>query len=141
MSGRLRIDWSALRAAAEQARARAYAPYSKFRVGAALLAADGRVIVGVNVENASYPLCVCAERNAIATAVVEGAKPIVAIAVVTGAARATPPCGGCRQVLAEHAPDALVRSYAGEDELRDTVRGLLPKSFDASFLAKPRRRG
>ena len=90
------IDWDALRAAADAARANAYAPYSGYSVGAALLAEDGRVFVGANVENASYPLCVCAEQHAIAHAVFAGAREFVGMAVATEGPVAGAPCGGCR---------------------------------------------
>jgi cytidine deaminase len=133
------IDWAALRATAEAARAHAHAPYSGFRVGAALLAEDGRVFAGANCENASYPLGLCAERAAVAAAVTAGARRFLAIAVVAGGAAAATPCGGCRQVLAEFAPSFEVRCYAagGDAEVRATVAALLPAAFDAGLLASP----
>ncbi len=87
--------------AAEAVRACAHAPYSEFRVGAAVIDADGGVHVGCNVENASYGLSVCAERHAVAAAVAAGADGLHAVAVVTDTAPPTPPCGACRQVLRE----------------------------------------
>src|SRR5207253_1388235 len=96
----LREQAFALVEAARDARMRAYAPYSRFTVGAAVLT-DAGVFTGVNVENASYPLTVCAERNAIATAIGAGAKKLLEIAVVADTAMPTPPCGGCRQVIRE----------------------------------------
>jgi len=93
-------------AAATEARTTAYAPYSRFPVGAALLTADARIIVGCNVENASYGLSSCAERNATFRAVAEGARRFEAIAVVTEGGVA--PCGACRQVLAEFNPEMAV---------------------------------
>ncbi|MDR1048212.1 MAG: cytidine deaminase, partial [Synergistaceae bacterium] len=88
---------------------RAYAPYSKFKVGAALLTSDERVVLGCNVENASYGLTLCAERNAIASMIAMGQLDPVAIAVVGGiSGTPCPPCGPCRQVLSEFNPDMLV---------------------------------
>ena len=96
-----------LLAAAQAARRQAYAPYSKFRVGAALLAADGKIFTGANVENASYGLTICAERVAVTKAVSEGHKKFQAIAIVAPSARPTP-CGACRQVLIEFGDLAVV---------------------------------
>ncbi|HPW55337.1 MAG: cytidine deaminase [Thermoanaerobaculaceae bacterium] len=116
-------------AAARQAQANAWAPYSRFRVGAAVLAEDGRVFVGCNLENASFGLTVCAERNALAATVVAGAKPI-AVAVV-GPQVGLPPCGACRQVLAEFGLDLHVLLTAQEPPGYQvfTVGDLLPSSF------------
>ena len=94
------MDWDALIEAAWQAREKAYAPYSKFAVGAALLA-GGKVITGCNVENLSFGLTMCAERVAVGTAVADGLKEIVAVAVVADTELPVSPCGACRQVLAE----------------------------------------
>ena len=115
--------------AARSIRDHAYVPYSGFRVGAAVLA-DGRIFPAVNVENASYPLSVCAERNAVAAMVAAGTLRLQAVGVVTEAAEPTPPCGGCRQVLAEFGPDAVVvsQTLAGA-RARWTVRELLPEAF------------
>src|SRR5690348_9347405 len=99
-------SWTPLVEAAWRAREHAHAPYSGFRVGAALRTADGALIAGCNVENAAYPLCTCAERGAVAAAVGLGhLRPgaLVALAIATEADRPTPPCGACRQVLAEFA--------------------------------------
>ncbi|MCX7895170.1 MAG: cytidine deaminase [Thermoanaerobaculum sp.] len=111
-----------------KAQEHAYAPYSKFPVGAAILAEDGRVFRGCNVENASFGLTTCAERNALAAAVVAGARPL-AIAVV-GNQHDLLPCGACRQVLAEFNPDLVVvtRSSAGVLTTR-VLRQLLPEAF------------
>jgi cytidine deaminase len=97
----------ALFAAARDAAANAYAPYSKFPVGAAVLDADGSIHRGCNVENASSGLTICAERNAVAAAIAAGAKKIAAIAIFTPTETFTTPCGACRQVLAEFADDSL----------------------------------
>ena len=118
-----------LLALARQAAERAFAPYSKFRVGAAVRDAEGRTFIGCNVESASYGLTMCAERVAIFTAIASGARrPLQAMAVacLDGTAERCLPCGACRQVMVEHlAPDAPV--YVGEDVL--TTRALLPRPF------------
>ena len=105
-----RDDIARLIAAAQAAMAHAYAPYSGFRVGSALLADDGRIFGGCNVENSSYPAGICAERSAIANAVVSGARAFSTIVVATEADQPTPPCGICRQVLVEFAPALIVVS-------------------------------
>jgi len=126
--------------AARAVRLQAYAPYSKYRVGAAIATRSGAVFVGCNVENASYGACLCAERNAIAQMVVAGEKQPVACAVVTQVARPGSPCGICRQVLAEFAldmPIALVGDGATRNKRRDTtLAALLPDAF--RFKAPPR---
>ncbi len=114
---------------------RAYAPYSGYRVGAALLTADGRVFTGCNVENAAYSPTICAERTAVCKAVSEGARDFVMLAVAGGkdgvVDGAFPPCGVCRQVLAEFCPaDFPVLLVTGEDAYRRTTLGdLLPLAF------------
>jgi cytidine deaminase len=105
--------------------ARAYAPYSQFLVGSAVLTRDGRVIEGVNVENASYPLGVCAERNALSTAVTEGYRPGDFEAIAINAS----PCGGCRQWLHELGFDRVVFRNRGE-VVTMTPAELLPESFE-----------
>jgi len=102
--------WEHLLALARDAAGRAYAPYSDFPVGAALLATDGRVFLGANIENASSSLTCCAERVAIFHAVMEGATEIAAVAVWAPKSRPCPPCGACRQVINEFGPDAVVIS-------------------------------
>lgn len=131
----------ALIAAAETARQKAYAPYSHFAVGAALLCADGTVVLGCNVENASYPLGNCAERTAIFAAVAAGKRDFTALAIVGGAEGADadtmcPPCGACRQVLREFcAPDFPVYLKNGSEIVTRTLSQLLPDSFGPSTLA------
>jgi cytidine deaminase len=129
------VDWKALRDEAVRVRGRAYAPYSKFSVGAALLGDDGRVFAGCNVENASYGLCICAERNAVFAAVAAGVQAFHAIAIVSSAQSPVTPCGACRQVLAEFRPSFEVRCY-GEDgtEQHYTTASLLPHAFDEQAL-------
>jgi cytidine deaminase len=124
------VDWNALQTAARAALGNAYAPYSRFQVGAAALARDGRVFTGVNVENASYGLTVCAERNAIAAAVGAGAREIAALVIVSSGDVATPPCGACRQVLYEFPPAFPIRSYAKDGtHVESASDTLLPHAF------------
>ncbi len=128
------IDAGALMEQARLARTRAYAPYSQYPVGAAVLTEDGRIFTGCNVENAVYPLGLCAERVAIFKAVSEGYRDFRAIAVVTG--NGGSPCGSCRQVMHEFAPDMIV--FIGDEEgniRRTTVAELLPDSFGPDDLA------
>lgn len=119
---------------ANEARKRAYAPYSNYRVGAALRTKSGRVFSGVNVENAAYPTGMCAERVAVFKAVSEGEKDFEIIAVVTD--NGGSPCGGCRQVLAEFGLDTIVLIANGEGKLMKiiTVSDLLPEAFTPSHL-------
>lgn len=127
-----------LLALAKQAAANAYCPYSKFAVGAAVAWQDGSTSVGVNVENAAYPLGVCAERNAIASGVVTGSRKIVAIAVWADVDATVAPCGGCRQVISEFAADADVRVIMGgaNDVSHETIGALLPYAFTSKELPK-----
>ncbi len=125
-----------LLAAAQEARKRAYAPYSHFHVGAAVLLRDGTIVAGCNVENASYGLSVCAERVALWSAVAQGRRDFVAMGLAL--ARGTP-CGACRQVLSELCPpDMPVWILTDDGAIREyTVAGLLPAAFDAADLASP----
>ena len=127
-------------ARASAARTRAYAPYSKFEVGAAVKTSDGEVLDGANVENSSFGLTVCAERTAILRAVLEGSREIDAIAVVTSASPPSAPCGACLQTLVEFVPDAtrcrvLLANAEGEVR-RFTLAELLPHAFRATDLAR-----
>lgn len=119
-------------AAALDAREHAVAPYSRFQVGAALLTAKGEVVTGANVESASYGLTCCAERVALFKALTQGSTSIVAIAVVARAAKGPTPCGACRQLLAEYAPNATVwvADSARPGAVRTfSVASLLPDAF------------
>jgi cytidine deaminase len=119
-----------LRERARDASTRAYAPYSNFPVGAAVLTDDGRIFTGVNVENAAFPLTVCAERNAIGAAVSAGHRTIRAVGVYTPTTRPTTPCGGCRQVINEFGPDAEIFSFCDSREsLHAPLAELLPRAF------------
>lgn len=122
-------------ALASEARAMAYAPYSNYRVGAALLTGSGQVYTGVNVENASYGLAICAERTAAVKAVSAGEREFVAIAVVTD--NGGSPCGACRQVLAEFGPQMRIILADSAGKSREyTMSELLPDSFGPSNLPK-----
>jgi len=125
---------SALLQAAKEAQEGSYSPYSRYAVGAALLSADGKVYRGANVENAVYPLSLCAERIAIFKAVTEGQRDFEAIAVVTRDGGT--PCGSCRQVMAEFAPNmaVLIANQAGEVVQETTVAELLPGAFGPANL-------
>jgi cytidine deaminase len=114
---------------------RAYAPYSNFRVGAALLGSDGSIWDGCNVENASYPAGICAERSAVSAAVAHGVQQFDAIAIATEAQEPTPPCGICRQVLEEFAPQLVVVSVTRDGKsARWTLGELLPRAFTPHSL-------
>jgi len=124
-----------LKVAAKAAANRAYAPYSKFRVGAAVLTATGKIFAGCNVENASYGLCNCAERTAIFTAVAAGERKFKCVAVYTPTPTATAPCGACRQVIYEFGSTIRVVSNCDtRDQIDGSIRSLLPAAFGPEDL-------
>ncbi len=130
------IPWEALFQAATKVRERAHVPYSRFPVGAAILYEDGSVMAGCNVENATYGLTVCAERGAFAAGVAQGHRKPRAVAIVVDTPTPCPPCGMCRQVMAEFAPPEVPvrsRNLRG-DEARYTLGELLPHAFTRDFL-------
>jgi cytidine deaminase len=132
------IDWSALREAAAEVAARAHAPYSRLRVGAAGLTADGRVVVGCNVENASYGLTLCAECGLVSALHAAGGGTLAAVSVVAGDGHRLLPCGRCRQLLLEAGgPSLLVDTDGGPTELGR----LLPSPFTKGDLAQLRGAG
>ena len=129
------IDRKALVSAAQEARQFAYAPYSNYTVGAALLTADGEIVTGCNVENAVYPATICAERVAITKSVSEGKREFVALAVATR--NGGTPCGICRQVLYEFAPDAIVLMVDEAGNVAEhSLDALLPDAFGPQDLAE-----
>jgi cytidine deaminase len=129
------IDWHALRASALQAAGRAYAPYSRLRVGAAGLASDGRVVAGCNVENASYGLTLCAECGLVSALHAGGGGSLVAVSVVAADGDPLVPCGRCRQLLLESGgPGLLVDAEGGPRELGS----LLPSAFSAADVTTRR---
>ena len=134
----MKIDSQKLIAAAAEARQKAVAPYSNFKVGAALLTQTGKIISGANVESASYGLTCCAERVALFKALTEGEKDFAAIAVVARSPDGAAPCGACRQLLAEYAPDAqvFVADSAALDSIRTfSIKELLPQAFTGKALS------
>jgi cytidine deaminase len=132
---KMRLDHPMLVAAAREARERAYAPYSRFTVGAAALTASGRIFAGCNVENAAYPACLCAERVALTSAYAAGEREIVVLAVIADTPEPVSPCGMCRQVILELAPRCVVTlaNLRGET-LQTTPDALLPGGFTAAAL-------
>lgn len=129
----IKLDDPLLIAAAE-ARSRAYAPYSKFAVGAAVEVDSGRIFTGVNVENASYGLTVCAERIAIFAAVAAGETNFRRLAVVADTVRPTAPCGACRQVMREFNVPIVTMGNVSGDRIERTLQELLPESFGPEDL-------
>lgn len=130
-------DRAVLIDAATQAREHAHAPYSHFRVGAALRAKSGRIFTGCNIENSTFGLTLCAERIAVFKALSEGERGFNAVAVVADTDRLTPPCGACRQILWEFCRDAevVLANLSGQIVTR-RIADLLPDAFDASFIEK-----
>ena len=122
-------------AAARAARERAHAPFSKFKVGAAVEDEDGRIYTGCNIENATYGLTMCAERVAVFKAISEGAAKLIRIAIVADTAELTPPCGACRQILWEFSGDVelILANLSGASE-RLRIGQIFPRPFDGSFL-------
>jgi cytidine deaminase len=133
VEGREPVDWDLLRAAATEASSHAYAPYSRFPVGAAALVDDGRVVTGCNVENASYGLTLCAECGLISALHASGGGRLVAVACVDGAGAVLMPCGRCRQLLWEHGgAECLIDTPAGTWSLS----AVLPQAFGADDLVR-----
>ena len=127
-----------LRDEARLASKRAYAPYSRFAVGAAVLMEENQVYSGCNVENASYGLSNCAERTAIFRAVSEGSRTLRCVAIYTPTGHATAPCGACRQVIREFGQNVRILSYCDSEEVLDTtIRKLLPHAFGPEALDSP----
>jgi cytidine deaminase len=133
-------DYTNLALAAVEARSLAYAPYSQFQVGAALLTASGKLFKGGNIENAAYPMTVCAERVALFSAYAAGEREIVALAVVTDTDEVASPCGACRQVIFELAPRCtlVLLNLRGVQRLL-TPQDLLPNGFGPAQLRKAER--
>jgi cytidine deaminase len=129
-------EWDALVIAAVNARSHAYAPYSRFDVGAAVLAESGRMFAGCNVENASFGATLCAERTAVCTAVSAGERRLIACVIVTAGPEPASPCGMCRQVLAEFSDRMVVMLVSASNDARELVSlaDLLPRAFVKSAL-------
>lgn len=129
------IDWDPLAREARAAARHAYVPYSRFAVGAAILTADGKIVRGCNVENASFGMTNCAERTAIFSARADGMEEVLAVCIYTPTDVPTPPCGACRQVLNEFGPDMAVRAICnGPDIIDTTLSRLLPGAFGPKNL-------
>jgi len=126
------LNWELLSSAAQSAQKKAYAPYSEFQVGAALQTDAGLIVSGCNVENATYGLAICAERNAISTAIAQGSNCFVGLVVIANSATLTPPCGMCLQMLAEFCLDLPIRLISNQpDVLFEDVQlaSLIPRPF------------
>ena len=135
------MDYAELASRAGKAKRNSYSPYSRFRVGAALLTSDGRIFTGCNVENSSYGLTICAERTALFKAVSEGEHSFKAIAIASDEDSFTPPCGACRQVILELAGNVdvvLTKKDGGCRVIK--VRDLLPHPFEGKNLKKTRHK-
>jgi cytidine deaminase len=131
------VPWKELTDAASRARTAAYAPYSNYQVGAALLSGDGRIFAGCNVENASYGLALCAERSAVAQLIATGQRTIIALVVVTAGPEPGSPCGLCRQTLSEFAGDLPIGlAVAGDEAPRviKNLRELFPDPFRGDLV-------
>ncbi len=120
--------------AASAAREKAYAPYSGFKVGAAVLTKNGKIFSGCNIENASYGLTNCAERTAVFTAIAAGESEFLALAVIADTPRPTAPCGACRQVMAEFGIEKIIMCNLREARQVATIGQLLPAAFQSSDL-------
>jgi cytidine deaminase len=132
---RMNADLAALKEVALDALGNAYAPYSGFKVGAALLGEDGSIVAGCNVENASYPAGICAERGALSSAIARGLRTFELMVVATEALEPTPPCGICRQQLSELAPALQIVSITSSGlEARWKLTDLLPTPFNPHSL-------
>jgi len=121
--------------AAQEAREKAYVPYSNFKVGAAVLTKKGTVYTGCNVENASYGLCNCAERTAIFKAISEGEREFAAIAIIADTHHPVAPCGACRQVMAEFGIPKIIMCNLHQQQYVATLEELLPYSFEKKHLS------
>lgn len=132
-----KIDWDSLYSVADRYRKNAYAPYSHFQVGAAVLGNSGEIYGGCNVENASYGLTQCAERNAISAAVGNGETEIKAILILTDTDSLTAPCGACRQFIYELGSQCQVRIMNTKGQYQSfLITALLPEAFDSKYLPK-----
>lgn len=120
--------------AASEARRFAYAPYSHFAVGAAVLAASGRIYAGCNIENASYGLTMCAERNAVFQAIIAGEQQLTALAVIADTPAPTPPCGACRQVMAEFTIQTVIMANCRGESRTVKLNELLPWAFNSNDM-------
>lgn len=125
----MKMNYTKLLSAAKKALKHSYSPYSRFKVGAAVLAKSGRIYTGANVENASYGLTVCAERVAVCKAVSEGEKEITAVALVSSPVKPLAPCGACLQVIAEFGAKADVITLAGKRQMIRKLTEYLPEAF------------
>jgi cytidine deaminase len=133
-------QYESLIRAAVEARANSHAPFSKFRVGAAIVAQDGRTFAGCNIENSSFGLTICAERVAIFRAIAEGEREFKAIAIAAGTREFTPPCGACRQVLSDLAGNIDVVMTNSKDQIKIIkLRSLLPFAFTGNNLKNRRK--
>ena len=134
----MKIDEQELLVKAKEARKLSYSPYSRFAVGAALLTKDGRVFLGTNIENSSYPLCMCAERNALYNAMMDGYKKedFLALALIADTDTPCSPCGACRQVISELFPDGapIIMANMKGDIKTTYVKELLPFAFSEEDL-------